>query len=653
MRLLIAAVIAIAAHAQQIDGPFSDYVEVIRAADGTFYTFETTKDAGLITTRGAIQSRHGGGLCIFGIRPPQSGPCTDIYIRKMAANGQNIIAATYFGGDGEEGLPRVLVSPDGSLLLSFSSRSSNIAGGLNSSFSNSGVLMRLSPNLDRVEAIRRLPQNSSLRVVEQSPTELYVAGTELRTFDRYTIFVEAIDPKTLQLRRSFSYETSFGVRTYDLLWRPSGDLLLAWGAQLDGSRVVAIDPHTGEWKWNTQIAPSNEIKAIGLLPGDGVVAFANGFTDTGATQSFLQRLGADGRLLEEPLQVGTYINFARTNTEGILEWTGVSTRRGILLTSPNAPFRCRPSLQSQYYARMHYSQGQPDFVSYLSPEAQLDPIGGAMDSFPLTRNRGRLYPTILPTPLDEAAPACLEAEVENYAFASGRSRTPNFDPTGGRTATPGEFLTLYGSGISDGQALFHPEVTGSLPTEVAGTRVLVDGRPVGIIELSPSRITIAVPYEVSVRETAFIVMERNGVPSAPVDLKIVPTKLHVYSEPIERVGLAGAYKNGVLVKEQNPVEPGDEVAVYINGAGVLSESVEADKIVSTDSLPRPLAEVRAFVDGSGYQVVNYAGAVRGQLPGLIQVNVRIAPDLKYVGRLTLRIMIGSDSATTDFWLRQP
>lgn len=658
MSLLIAwiaaALFTLGARAQQIESLTSGYVEVLCDRDGSFYTVDSTPQAGLPTTPHAIQSQHGGGTCVAPVRPSQSAPCTDLYIRKLAADGRSVIAATYFGGDRPESVPKIALAPDGSLIVSFLSESSSVAGGLDSTFANRGVLMRLSANLDRVEAIRRLPQNSGLRAIALSSSELFVAGTEFYEPNRNKIFLEAINPQTLGLNRSFEYESSAGLQISRILWRPSGDLILAWSAQLDGSRVAAIDPYSGQMKWNTQLAPSIEIKALGLLPGNGIATFSNGFTPTAAPQSFIQRLNSEGAIIEPPLIVGSRINYARTTSDGLLEWTGSSVSRGSLLSSPNAPYRCRPAAPSLYYARMHFSQGQPDFVSYLSPEGQraLFPAG-ELDGFPLIRNGSNLLPLAMPVPLANPTPGCLEAETENYVLSSGRSRSPSFELAGGRSVTPGEFLTIYGAGISEGEAIFPPEITGSLPTEIAGTRILVDGHPAGIIEIKPTRITIALPYEVAAREKTIIAMERDGVLATPIELNVIPHKLFVFSEPIERVGFAGVYKNGLLVTEQNPLRPGDEVAVYINGAGALSELFDAGAILTSERLPQPLAEIRAFIDGSGGQAVTFAGGVRGQLPGLLQVNVRIAEDLRYEGRLTLRLMIGSDSAATDFWIRQP
>jgi uncharacterized protein (TIGR03437 family) len=85
------------------------------------------------------------------------------------------------------------------------------------------------------------------------------------------------------------------------------------------------------------------------------------------------------------------------------------------------------------------------------------------------------------------------------------------------------------------------------------------------------------------------------------------------------------------VTEANPVHPGDEVAVYLTGMGDWNQTVDPNRVVGERNGLTPVREVRAFVEGSGYQQVVYAGAVPGQLPGLSQVNVRIAPDLKFVG----------------------
>lgn len=655
MRFLLFATLALPAFSQSIAAPTADFFEVLRAPDGSFYTITSTRQPNLPTTPGALQSSFGGGQCLALLPPPQPLlPCPDLYLQHLAPDGQTVLAATYFGGNREESQPTVLLAPDGTLLLSFLSASPSVAGGLNPEASNRGVLLRLSPHLDRALALRRLPQNSTFRVLAQSSTELYLAGTELSAANRHQIFLEALDPHTLALRRSFTYEGSPATSLFALQWRPSGDLILAWRSSRASTHIAAIDPTSGHLLWNTPLAESDEIRAVALLPGDGMAVFANSFDASGAPIAFLQRLSAGGQLLEAPLPIGSHVQFARTDASGLLEWIGLSIQRGFLRTSTLAAQRCRPTsaapAQPLYYARMPFSQGEPDYVSYFPLAAASTLPSGVLDAFPLLRQSTSLSPLPLPLPLSEPTPACLEADADNFAVSTRRSLPAPADRNGTRSLAPGEFLTLYGAGLSEGEAIFRPEESGALPTEVAGTRLLLDGRPAGIIEISPTRLTIAVPLDLATRERVSVVLERHGVPSAPVEFTVVPNRLYLFSTALPGQGFAGVYRNGELVTPANPARPGEEVAVYLNGLGLLDANPDADKILTSASVPRPLASPSARIDGASLQEIPFVGGILGQLPGLLQLNVRLAPDLNLSGRQTLRLTLGNQTASTDFWL---
>jgi uncharacterized protein (TIGR03437 family) len=200
-----------------------------------------------------------------------------------------------------------------------------------------------------------------------------------------------------------------------------------------------------------------------------------------------------------------------------------------------------------------------------------------------------------------------------------------------------------------------PEVLGSVPREAGNTRFLVDGVPAGIIALSPNRATLAMPFSIAGHDTVQLVLERDGQPGAAIPLKILstaPSQLTVKALYGDRYGV---YLRGAPCTVDNPAVPGDEVSVYLIGGGAFDRPLDESKVVTADEsdLPHTANSVTAFVEGFGLQVVRYAGAVRGELPGLMQVNVRISPDLPYRDRLTLSITIDGRSSTSTFWLKQP
>jgi hypothetical protein len=98
------------------------------------------------------------------------------------------------------------------------------------------------------------------------------------------------------------------------------------------------------------------------------------------------------------------------------------------------------------------------------------------------------------------------------------------------------------------------------------------------------------------------------------------------------------------------VAPGELLTIFGSGLADREFRFQPEQ---TGSIPREVEGTRFLVEGSGYQQVLYAGAVRGELPGLMQVNVRIAPDLVFYGRLTLTIMVGGRQSSSLFWEQKP
>src|SRR5437016_1006819 len=95
------------------------------------------------------------------------------------------------------------------------------------------------------------------------------------------------------------------------------------------------------------------------------------------------------------------------------------------------------------------------------------------------------------------------------------------DHSGGRVA-PGEIVVLYPSGVGPagliGQGLDH---AGRLTTLLGETRVWFDGIAAPMSYSVTGDVEAVVPYEIADRKTTEIVVEYQGVRSAPVTLPVV------------------------------------------------------------------------------------------------------------------------------------
>jgi uncharacterized protein (TIGR03437 family) len=235
--------------------------------------------------------------------------------------------------------------------------------------------------------------------------------------------------------------------------------------------------------------------------------------------------------------------------------------------------------------------------------------------------------------------ACLSSRARNYG-TSPISDNPIATPV-----APGEFLWLHGSGIgpSTEVRIQMDGVRTEAPRELEGTRVLFDGVPAVVLAVSDHRVLAQVPYAVAGRsETAVQVQHHDQVTNEVMfDVRdAVPAAI-----------AGGVYNEDWSQNSQsNPAAPGEVVSVFVSGAGRLQGVVD-DALAVREPIPGLAQPIRAFISGSGGQEVTFAGGVAGQLPGLVQVNVRIGADFAFHGRMTLLLSAGDSEAMVELWVR--
>ena len=103
--------------------------------------------------------------------------------------------------------------------------------------------------------------------------------------------------------------------------------------------------------------------------------------------------------------------------------------------------------------------------------------------------------------------------------------------------------------------------------------------------------------------------------------------------------------NGYL----NRAKAGDTIALFVSGGGRLN-GVEDDAAAVVSPVPVAVNRVSASLVGAGAQEVTLAGGVPGQLPGLLQVNVLLAPDLQVHGEARVDLRIGDRRVFALFYL---
>ncbi|MCC6538791.1 MAG: hypothetical protein IT162_14650 [Bryobacterales bacterium] len=270
----------------------------------------------------------------------------------------------------------------------------------------------------------------------------------------------------------------------------------------------------------------------------------------------------------------------------------VTTRQNSLGSQRDSPYRGACLDGGVYYQKLTATGG---FLNgtYLpaSPSAFVAP-GGTLDWFSY---RGGVLEESVAT---RETPDAANGPPAIACFVDHASRRPQ------PIAARGQLVTLIGQrlGPLDARA-------GNLVTELAGTRVLLDGEPVGLANVQAGLVTFRVPADYAKR-TAQLVVERDGQVSAPVTV------------PIADLASFGAFTTdgqgwGPAAFFGNP-EPGGDVSLFATG---LDQAHEAYLLI----------DERHIVKAA------YVGPTQHLLPGIQQINFRLPADVRRGGLVTVSL----------------
>ena len=202
---------------------------------------------------------------------------------------------------------------------------------------------------------------------------------------------------------------------------------------------------------------------------------------------------------------------------------------------------------------------------------------------------------------------------------------------------PNTWVSIKGNGLSATTGTW--QVTGStLPTEVNGVGVILNGTAVPVSFVSNTQINFLVPASVSIG-TAQIQTTNNGLTSAPVTVNVdllAPAFFTLGANAASgNVYIAAEHVDGTLIgpaatiKTATPAEPGETILLFATGFGPTLASGQAL------SVPPAIA-----IDGIAANVT-FAGQLG---PGLYQINVTV-PSNVTLGQDVLVVGLSSNFET--------
>ncbi len=212
--------------------------------------------------------------------------------------------------------------------------------------------------------------------------------------------------------------------------------------------------------------------------------------------------------------------------------------------------------------------------------------------------------------------------------------------------SPGEFLTLYGSGLA-------PKTTSAnvpFPKNLSGVQVLINQVAAPIYYVSPTQISVIVPYITTPGSVAQIQVINNGANSNVVTQFTGMTSAGVFTNtPVGGIGIAAAERPDFsIVSESNPAQIGDTIAVYVAGMGGVSnqpaDGAAAPSSPLADTTNTPLVYIFDSAGNYLQATVTFSGLAPGYA-GLYQINFTVPSGLAS-GDATLEVL-GPDSDTFE------
>ena len=192
----------------------------------------------------------------------------------------------------------------------------------------------------------------------------------------------------------------------------------------------------------------------------------------------------------------------------------------------------------------------------------------------------------------------------------------------GNPISPGEFVTLFGTGLAKSNQTAAPPY----PPTLNGVSVLINNKPAPLYFVSPGQLNVLVPFATT-GPTATIVVQNGSVNSNTVTVPVAATSPGIYSLDQSGSG-AGAilHADYSLVNAAKPAAGGETVLIYLTGMGTVTPPV-ADGTAGTGSaLHTSDANVVVYVAASRRRSRSSRGWPRISRPVPAQRDPAAAPE---------------------------
>lgn len=224
------------------------------------------------------------------------------------------------------------------------------------------------------------------------------------------------------------------------------------------------------------------------------------------------------------------------------------------------------------------------------------------------------------------------------AITNGASNAPG-------AISPGEVLTIYGSGLGPTQLTSYTVGSnGVIPSSLGGTQVFFNGVPAPILYTWTNQIGVVVPFGVT-SGTAQIAAEYNGQTSNTVSSAVAAASPALFTTNFSGQGQAVANNaNGTRNSAATPAAAGSIITLIATGGGPTSPALADGSLAPNSAIG--LAATASVTIGGQSAAVSYAGAAPGIVAGVIQINVTIPSNVAAGSAIPVVLTVGGVSSPT-------
>jgi uncharacterized protein (TIGR03437 family) len=184
----------------------------------------------------------------------------------------------------------------------------------------------------------------------------------------------------------------------------------------------------------------------------------------------------------------------------------------------------------------------------------------------------------------------------------------------------GLLVSIFGSELADGSA---GNTSLPLPQQIGSTSVVLSGKVLPLLYVSPNQVNVMIPYDVPVNSTQQLVVLRGNAISVPVKLAVYDSEPAILTTTGSGSGQGVIYKvdaqgNAALADANAPAKAGDALVIYAVGLGAVTPTVNAGDGSPGNPLSYAAGSVSLTIGGVQAPVF-FAGLTPGFV-GLYQVN---------------------------------